>query len=189
MSTRQLEILPEEHIQEIHSASLAILERTGVEVLEKEAINLLREAGANVRDNNRVRIPSQLIEEAIQSAPSEVILCNRDGKPSVFLKDRDVYFGTGSDNPHILDSFTGERRLFLKEDVAKAGLICDYLPNIDFVMSVGLVSDFPPDISDKQQFEAMLLNTKKPIVFTTHNKDNLADILDMAAMVAGEDPG
>jgi trimethylamine--corrinoid protein Co-methyltransferase len=63
--------------------------------------------------------------------------------------------------------------------------LCDYLPHIDFVMSLGLVSDVPRPTSDIHQFEAMLLNTWKPVVFTATGFTNLTKMIDLALTVAG----
>jgi trimethylamine--corrinoid protein Co-methyltransferase len=101
------------------------------------------------------------------------------------LENRNVYFGTGSDCPNVLDPFTGQRRKFLKEDVEQGIRLCDALPNIDFVLSIGLISDVPVAVSDVHQFEAMLLNTVKPIVFTAHGLKGCHDIIEMAEVAAG----
>ena len=184
--TPQFRVLSDDQIYQIHLASLEVLERTGVEVFDDEALDLLRSAGARVSsEDKRVRIPSYLVEEALRTAPKKVTLCSRDGQRTTPLEDSKVYFGTGSDCPYILDSFTGERRPFTKEDVGKAALIADYLPNIDFFMSLGLVSDVPPTTSDGHQFQAMLLNTKKPLIFTAHDEAGMYDIMEMAAVAMG----
>ena len=146
---------------------------------------MLASAGSRVEGKSRVRIPSYLVEDALKSAPKRITLSSRDGQRKVLLEGTKVYFGTGSDCPYILDSFNGERRLFTKEDVGKAALLCDYLPNIDFFMSLGLVSDVPALISDRHQFQAMLLNTTKPLIFTAHDEAGMADIIEMAAVAAG----
>ena len=61
----------------------------------------------------------------------EVALHRRDGEPTVVLEGKRIYFGTGSDCPHLIDPFSGERRIFTKEDVGRAALLCDGLENID----------------------------------------------------------
>lgn len=184
-ATPQFKMLSDEQIYEIHLATLEVLERTGVEVFDEEGVDLLASAGSHVEGKARVRIPSYLVEDALKSAPKRVTLASRDGRRKVLLEGTKVYFGTGSDCPHILDSFTGERRLSTKEDVEKAALICDSLPNIDFFMSLGLVSDVPGAVSDRHQFQAMLLNTTKPIIFTAHDETGMADIIEMAAVAVG----
>ncbi len=178
-------LLTDDQIYEIYLAALEVLERTGVDVFDEECVDLLASAGSHVEGKSRVRIPSHLVEDALKSAPKRVTLASRDGQRKVLLEGRNTYFGTGSDCPYIIDSFTGERRMFTKEDVGKAALICDYLPNLDFFMSVGLVSDVPTPVSDRHQFQAMLLNTVKPIIFTAHDESGMADIIEMAAIAAG----
>ena len=183
--TPHFSVLSNDQIYEIHLATLEVLERTGVQIPEQEAVDLLSGAGARVSDGNRVRIPSYLVEDALRSAPERITLANRDGERTVFLEGNKVYFGTGSDCPNLLDPYTGERRRFRKEDVEEAARLCDYLPNIDFVMSLGLVSDVPTATSDRHQFEAMLVNTKKPIVFTAHDVEGMSDMIEMAAIAIG----
>jgi len=178
-------VLSHNQIKEIHSASLKILEKTGVKVFDAEAISLLKEAGADVVSDNIVKMPSRLVEEALSGTPSKITIYNRKGEPALFLGEDKVYFGTGSDCPNIIDVFTGERRPAVKEDVIKASLFCDYLSNIDFMMSVGCASDVPPATSDRHHFEAMVSNTKKPIIFTAYDKCGLEDILKMATAVSG----
>ena len=182
---RHFRVLSDEQCQQIHLASLEILSRTGIRVMDEEAVALLREAGADVTDGNLVRYPPHLVEWALSVAPPRVVLCHRNGERVMWLEDRNVYFGTGSDCPNVLDSFTGQRRKFLKQDVAQGICLCDALANIDFVLSIGLISDVPVAVSDVHQFEAMLLNTVKPIVFTAHGLEGCRDIIEMAEVAAG----
>jgi len=181
----RFKVLSRNQIKEIHSASLKILEKTGVKVFDQEAIALLKKAGSNITEGNIVRIPPRLVEEALSGVPSKITIYNQDKKPSLFLEEGKVYFGTGSDCPNIIDLFTGKRRPAVKEDIAKLSLFCDYLPNIDFAMSMCSASDVPPAVSDRHHFEAMVLNTKKPIIFTANDKCGFEDILDIAAVITG----
>jgi trimethylamine--corrinoid protein Co-methyltransferase len=181
----RFQLLSDEQLGMIHYAALEILRRTGVSVLEDESRELLKKAGASV-DGTRVKIPPHLVEWAIRTAPSRVVLCNsRDGSPLMFLEERNAYYGTGSDTIATIDSHTGERRIPFKEDIAKAAQLCDALPNIDFVMSMGIASDVSESISDVHHFEAMVLNTSKPMLPTAWNLENLKDIVEMAEVVAG----
>jgi trimethylamine--corrinoid protein Co-methyltransferase len=180
----QFRVFSESQLEELHSAALEILRRTGVDVLEEEARELLRTAGAKV-DGSRVRIPPGLVEWALQTAPSQVVICNRNANPAMCLERRKSYYGTGSDTKNIVDPYTGEKRSPAKADIANVAKLCDYLPNIDFVMCMGIAHDVTGSISDLHHFEAMVNNTKKPIVSTAWNLDNLKDIVEMAEIVAG----
>ncbi len=56
----QIRYLSTDQIETLHRATLNILERTGVVFHEPEAVDILRQAGALVSNDNRVRIPSHL---------------------------------------------------------------------------------------------------------------------------------
>ena len=167
-------MLSEAQLDEIHLASLEILRRTGVRVYEPEALAMLREAGCTVSDETLVRFPAAVIENALQSAPSRVVLCSRTGEPRLYLEGHRTYFGTGSDLPNTRDLETGERRPSRLEDVSNAARLADWLPNLDFVMSMALPSDVPIETSDRRSFLAMVENTVKPLVFTAWDETGLA---------------
>lgn len=182
----ELILLSNDQRYRIHMAALDVLERTGVRFLEPEAVELLRGAGADITDQTLVRIPSSLVEEALRSAPKRIVIYNRNGEPALFLEGHNVYFGTGSDLPNTIDPFSGRRRQSKKQDIGDAALLCDYLSNIDFVMSMGIASDVDSVTADRHHFEQMISNTTKPIIFTASNLDGLADIYEMCIAVAGD---
>jgi trimethylamine--corrinoid protein Co-methyltransferase len=183
--TPTLKFLSTEQIELIHLKSLEILEHTGVEVFHKEALDLLDGAGAIVEKGNRVRIPEFLVKKALLTAPSRIVMANRDGKRVMFNESTNSYFGTGSGCPNTIDPYTGERRLSDKQDVANAAKVCDYLPNIDFVMSMGLARSKKPEVGYIHEFDAMVRSTKKPIIMSAYDGQNVANIITMAEIVMG----
>jgi trimethylamine--corrinoid protein Co-methyltransferase len=180
-----LEYFSEEQMHDIHSAALEILEDCGTLIHHEKSVELLHQAGADVKDDKHVFIPSGLVESAIRSAPSKVNIYDRTGKPAMVLEGRNVYYGTGSDCPHLLDSFSGERREFMSADVEDAVRLVNALPNIDFTMSNGLAPDFPPGLQYQYKYAIMIRNSTKPQVITAANKTSLNDIMDIAAAAVG----
>jgi len=130
-------------LDEIHLASLEILRQTGVRVHEPDVVAMLHGAGCMVTDKNLVRFPAGVVENALRSAPSRVVLCSRNGEPRMYLEGHRTYFGTGSDLPYTRDLQTGERRPSVLADIQNAARLADSLPNLDFVMSMALPSDKP----------------------------------------------
>ncbi len=177
--------LPPADAEKLHEACLEVLERTGVRFFLPEAVDILKKAGATVSDGNRVRIPPKLVEQALQTAPSEVRMFDRTGRPALELRDFNTYFGPGSDCLYILDHRTGERRRPVPDDVVEAARLCDALPNIDFVMSMFLPTELDVAVTDRFQMEAMLNHTTKPIVFVTNEFSGTVDAVQMAEAVAG----
>lgn len=71
----------------------------------------MKKAGAFISDGNLVKFPAHLIDDAIASTPSRIVMCDRDGQPAMFLEERKVYYGTGSDCLYLLDPETGATTL------------------------------------------------------------------------------
>lgn len=188
-TTPQFRVLSDDQIEQIYYAALEVLSRTGALVHEEEALALLQDAGAQVRDDNRVLIPNWMVKSALNTVPERVVLAGRDrgsdkAKHLVLEKDR-IYYGTGSDTPFILDPYTDERRRCTYEDVYNAAKMTDALPNIDFHMSLGLTSDVPITTYDRHQFMAMVQGTSKPLVITAVDREGLADQYEMACELVG----
>ena len=78
--------LTQEQCQQLHNASLEILERTGVRLFNDEALTLARNAGAKVADGNRVRFSAHLVEQALSTVPKSVTLYDRKGRPVMPLE-------------------------------------------------------------------------------------------------------
>src|SRR5262245_64104450 len=63
-------ILSDDQIETIHRRSLDVLEEIGMDVLNKEAIQIYGKAGAEI-DGERVRIGRDIVEEALKTPPAE----------------------------------------------------------------------------------------------------------------------
>ncbi len=181
----RLQILDQASILKIHEATLQVLEDTGVEINTDEGKKVLLDAGCMISHDNVITIPARLVEKALRTAPSSVVLFDRLGEERCILEGWKTSFGTGSDCPFIIDSKTGERRLCTYQDISNGALVCDSLSNFDFVMPVGIISDQPTNTADVHAVSASMKNTIKPIVFTAHNRRTFQASIDMAAEVAG----
>jgi trimethylamine--corrinoid protein Co-methyltransferase len=168
----------------VYAACLQVLERTGVLMVEPEAVAILRKAGAQV-EGNRVRIPARLVEWARSTAPKQVTLFNRQGQPAMPVAGRVSFFGPGSDCLHIIDHRTGQRREAVLQDVVEGMIVADALPNIDFVMCMFLPHDVDQVAADRYQMAAMLQHTSKPIVYVTTEFGGCLDAVAMAEAVVG----
>jgi len=102
--------LSDSQIQILHDGTLEVLERTGIRILEEEALQLFRKGGADVTDGTRVRIPAWRVEWAIKTAPKQIILYDQEGRPAIRLRGRNCYYGNGSDLVNIIDHRSNERR-------------------------------------------------------------------------------
>ena len=178
-------ILSQEQVRLVHERTLDLLERTGVCVQSREALEVLGDAGCDIGDPARVKIPRALVDEAIENAPGSIRVFDRQGRAAMSLEEGACYYGTGSDCPNHIDLYSGQRRSSTKKDVGELARFCDALPNIDFVMSMGIAKDTPPGTSFVHQYEAMLLNTTKPVIVTGHGRRDMKAMVEMAAALVG----
>ena len=174
-----------EQCQKLHWASLEVLERTGVRLFDPAAVELVRKAGAIVTEQDCVRMASGLVEKALVTVPKRAVLCTRNGERRIQIEGHKCYYGPGSDALHIVDHRTGKRRLAALRDIEEGVIICDALPNVDFIMSMFLPSDVEQSLYALYQMEAMLANSVKPIVIVTPDLPSLAACVEMAEAVVG----
>jgi len=170
--------------EQIHLASMEILERVGVEVHDDQAREILGDHGAHI-EGRRVKLPSVMVDEALRVTPPRLTLCDRHGDVAIRAWGYETAFGGGSDCLYVLDHRTGGRRKAVLGDVRDAVRLMDGLAEIDFVMSAFLPSDVDQQVYDRFQMEVMLNNTTKPIVFVTPDFEGCVTMVEMCEVAAG----
>ena len=161
-----------------------ILEEIGVKVYSEKARALYEEAGCTV-EGELVKIPREIVQAAVKSAPSTLPIYNRKGEQVMLLGAGNSYFGTGPTCPNFQDVRTGERHPSTKEDAVQCSIITDGLENVDYQMSLVMIGDQTPELADIHEIDAMVRNSIKPICGWTFHPENLQVMIDMCAAVAG----
>lgn len=179
-----MRVLSQAQVRALHNATLQILAEVGVEMQDPQGRELLLDAGAT-ESGDRIRIPERLVDSAIASAPSRILMYDRLGNLAMPLELGKVFFGAGSDTTFTLDLESGERRRAVAEDARIISQLIEGLDNIDFTMSMANPSDVPPDDLYIHAFVGMLRGTRKPIVYTAKNRRDMEDIYRIATAVAG----
>ncbi len=179
-----LKTITDDQIHEIKQAAFLILERTGCVVSHEGALKLLKEAGAQVKDE-LVYVPRYLIEEALRTVPKGFTLYNRDGEPALDLSCQKSYFGSSTASPNQRHALKKEILPTTLEDIAWGARVADALPNLDFVMPFGSAQDIPGDAGELYEFETVVQNSSKPVFFCGYSSKGVELVLDMAAEVAG----
>ena len=103
-----VEVLSDEAVDLIHSASLDILRTTGMDFLHTEATAVLAAHGADV-DGSRVRFDPDLVLEWVGKAPSAFTLHARNPDHNLGIGDRDVVFLSVASAPNVSDLDNGRR--------------------------------------------------------------------------------
>jgi len=182
----RLSVIDDEEIEQIHQATLEVLERTGVQLTHPRALELLHDAGARV-DGKRVRIPAWMVEDAIRKAPSRIVLGSRNGERKVFVEGNKHWFGPSLDCIDYLDPLTEVRSRFTSEHCRVTTTIADALPNYTWVMTIGMADDAPADIADRVIAKQVFTYTEKPLVFCCKDVNSIRDIYEMALLITGSE--
>ena len=181
----RLQMMDDDQCGKIHQTSLEILRKTGVRVHNEEALALLRDAGCSVTDGTLVRIPPGLVEWALAQAPSTIALCDRGSTTAqVRLCPGESWFGPGSDCPYYLDPKDGTRRPFTLADLEACVRLADALPQISFLMSMGIPRDYHGN-TYRRQYATLIEGSRKPVVFVCNDGADCRAIASAAAAVAG----
>jgi trimethylamine--corrinoid protein Co-methyltransferase len=183
--TPQFRVLSDGQIKTIYQATLECLNRTGLHVYNAEARELLARAGARV-NGLRVWVPPHIIQDAVAASPRSFTLWGRDLQRKLQVVPDRVYFGPGPTCTYFVDPETGQRRPVRQGDPALTARVCDALPNIDYVMGLGLISDVHPPLAPVYEFAELASNTTKPILTWAYSVQNVADIYQIALAVAGD---
>jgi len=183
-SSVSFRVLDDAQVRAIKRAALDILEHTGCTILHQGARALLKQAGALVKEE-RVKVPQHIVEECIRLAPKGFVIFDRDGNRAMEVEGRKSYYGTSTASPRTRDAFTGKIRETLVADIAFGAKVADALPNIDWVMPMGSSQDVPALAADVHEFEAVVTNTTKPVVFIGYSARGSERVYEMAAEIAG----
>ena len=181
-----LESFADNEIFKIHQATLDVLENTGIVIETEEALQVFDGAGARVdRESKIVKIPPGVVEDAIRSAPSKIVLAGRDPKHDTVLEGGRVNFTNFSEGVEVVDPYSGERRTPVKADLANAAKLVDYLSDIDVCEKAVGASDVPQAVVSLHNAQAMLTNTTKHCCVGPGNGFLLNRLVQMAAVITG----
>ena len=137
------EILTPSQIGEMRAATLNILENIGVHFPSEKALKVFADHGAQVDyESMVVRIPSELVLEAMNKAPRVYTLSGRTAGTDLILDGSVSYFSTDGSGTETIDIKTGAQRQSTKADVAMMAKVSDYLSSISFYWPIVSAQDY-----------------------------------------------
>ena len=179
-------VFSDSEVKQIHEATLYLLEHVGIKIHNKRARQIFADHGAGVdSETNIVKIPKGMVEDAVDSNPSKIILCGREEKNDLHLEGTNVHLGTGGTVLNTLDLDTGKKRLTRVDDVAGYAKMTDALDNIAFFVINCYPDDVPTEDVDVNRFYHGLANTSKHVMGGIYTMDGLKDVISMAEDIAG----
>ena len=186
-----IQFLSDGEIKRLHDYSLQILKEIGMRLPQPEALSLLKKAGAEVGDNDVVKIPADLVERAVETLPKRdaVTLFGRDPKHDIGFSSHNPPLSCMTMAVNVIDPLTREKRPATDEDLAALTRIADGLPHIG--VNGGLVTpqEVPGDYNDWYTWATTLKNTTKHITGGMLGARCVRDAAEMAAIALGGDAG
>jgi len=186
MSKPRINFLSQDELDAIHNASLEVLRRTGIKVMSKRALDILKKAGAKVDyTSNHASIPGNLVEEALNMAPKTIIYAARNPKYDFVLDKQTPHFCAEGGPPFILDWETGEHRYSTSEDIARCSVIADYLDHVDLIWPLGAGMDVPAPMRYIVDMYTGLRNSEKHFEGDATNAKDAQYQIEIAAAIVG----
>ncbi len=181
-----LDVLSSKELERIHDASMWILENTGVELLDAEALDLFAKAGAKVDQSaKRVKIDRGLLLETIATAPPSFTLHARNPGKTVVIGGNHIVFSPVGGQAYSTNLERGRR----------PGTLADLEELIKLIHSFNVLhhgsdtpvepTDLPAETRHLDGLYAMLRLTDKTVMGPARGRITTTDAIDMMALLFG----
>lgn len=182
----QLKFLKQDEIEEIHQRALDVLQQVGCFMDQDEALAIFEEHGAVVDHSTRiVKIPRNMVEEALRLSPSSILLAARDPKKDIHAEGDRVYFGPGTLPIKVRDLETGQVRMGTYKDCENFARLIDALEFVHFFKGMMMPCDVNQNLGELYMAKAAFHNTTKQISMNSFSTQGAIDLCRMGMAVAG----
>jgi trimethylamine--corrinoid protein Co-methyltransferase len=185
MERTKLEILTNKELEEIHAGALHLLETVGVEIFEKEAIDVLTQGGAKVKDK-RVCLPEKLVLENLEKVPKSFSIHARGQKHSVTLGSGKTYIEPMIGRINVIDLDTKKKRGTNIKDAGDLIKLADALDNYHILHSGAVmprVEGVPEGTAHVHGYLQGVKNSTKIIKGSGRGKKVAEDCIQMASIL------
>lgn len=182
-----LDLLSSTDLERVHRASLALLMDPGIQSESEAILEVFARAGAPVQRSEKIlRIPEEMVAEALRLAPKRFTLYGRDRRYDLNLESGQVYFGMGGASEPLFWDYTARGpRPPTKEDMVRCTRLGDRLDNVDFILSLCSSGDMPAETMYLHDYDAIMRNTVKPVIYTAPGRELAERMIEMACAVSG----
>lgn len=190
--------LNDAQVKLIDAVSREMLEDPGVLCYNEQAADLFKQVGAKTEDAGRcvrIRVPSAIVDKALKSAPSRIILGAREPTNRLILDGFEprVRFGSGSETNIWLDvQFRNKAPVLTRlkgtiERLCKAAHLCENLEHLDFFIRCVNIQDEQVTYENKDvnKLLASLNNITKHVQAGPTSLRAIRDVVRMGQIVAG----
>jgi trimethylamine--corrinoid protein Co-methyltransferase len=187
---RPLELLSPDQIEQLHAASLRILEDIGLDFTDEEALDLWEKAGAKVdRARQHVWIDRGLVMEAVAKAPPSFRWRARNPARDVVVGGNYIVFAPQGGVAYVTDLDRGRQR----------GTLADYenflklnqMINVVHTAGEQLIAphEVPASLRHLRRLPLAIRLTDKALQEAAHGREITTDAVNIARLVFGNDDG
>ena len=181
-----LELLNLPDANAIHDAVKSILWDVGAIFGDASTAKMLvNEKGCRHGDNGFIRIPPDLIEQALSTVPAKMMLYDQNGEVRVDTSDAVTNYCPGHNCVRVLDYLSAELRPCMLDDIVQTARLCEQLRNIDMSASLGYPSDIDSHDEATETTRILIENCSKPALILAHDDAIQTRIWTFLAEVMG----
>lgn len=178
------EVLSKEQVEQIHDASLHVLEKVGVHFTYQPALDVLNKGGAKIVGKTAY-FPRKMVEEQINKAPSQFTLYARNPKNNLTIDLENIVFTPGYGAPFVTDLSRGRRKASLAdyENFAKLSHASPYQDIVGGMLAEP--NDIPHEIRHAIMMYSCIKNSDKVYMGSVMGAEGARDSIKMAAILFG----
>lgn len=181
-----VDLLGDEQVEDVHQATLALLEDVGVEFMSPAARRILRDAGSLVDDDTGlVRIPREAVDAALATAPERFTVTPRGPARRIEVGGDNVAFGLVAGPPTVHDRVRGRRQGNLDDYIALLKLAQSF----DVIHFVGNQPtppiELPPTTRHLDTYLANVTYTDRAFHCLAIGRDRVIDAIEITALSRG----
>lgn len=171
-------------IEQIHEATLTVMETAGLVFTHQPARDLFAKAGCKI-DGQRVFFPKRFVEKQIKKAPSQFTLYARNPEKNVIIGGDNIAFIPCYGAPFVSDMEKGRREGTL-EDFNNFAILAYESPYID--ITSGMMTepnDIPLANRNAERIYSSMVFSDKPFMGAGTGAKDAKQTLEMASIVFG----
>ncbi len=180
-----LRLLDDELKRRIVNEATTVLEEIGIDAPDPVTRGLLKEHGATAGASGRVRLPFELVSNALDHAPRGFSLFDLEGRETHRFEGRKTHFTPGSAAINILDRSNGTIRPAVARDLVTLAKLVAGLERMDAQSTALVASDVPEEIADSFRLWVSLRLCQKPVVTGAFTVEGFALMRDLLLAVRG----
>ena len=175
----------QDRLEAIHATALRVIEELGIRVLNEEARERFRQAGASVDDESwMVKIDPSLVAQALESAPSEFVLHGAIPEKNVILGGDNIAFVCVGGPPHISDLDRGKRNGTI-EDTRNIIKLSEHFDVIHLQSPNVEPQDISINLRHLHTTESQLTLSRKPFFIYSRGSTQVKDAFAMTRIARG----